>query len=232
MAKIFGVFFLVLILAFSAWAFFFARGETMTFLNSFRMDMSGFFSDSSSAERIQELTLRVKDLEFALHESKATSTLEGRYHYKVAKVYSEYPYNDGGTFVMNAGSADGIKIGMPVMASEGVLLGKVISTKRTQALVETIFSPDWKSSVGIGGENIKAVVAGGITPTLDLIPKESKIKDGDEVVNLSPDYPMHAYLGTALHAKAVPNDVWQKAELTPPFRFEGLDSVLVIIDFP
>ncbi|OIO36064.1 MAG: hypothetical protein AUJ72_06205 [Candidatus Omnitrophica bacterium CG1_02_46_14] len=221
----------IIVLVFLVWAFFFAREATMHTFNVLRMGAMDLFSASSTTDRIQILTLQVKDLEMELSRVTASSTVEGRYHYKIAAVYSEYPYNDGGTIIIDVGSVDGITAGMPVMASEGVLLGKVTSVRRTQSEVETIFSPRWKSSVGVGNERIKAVVEGGIVPTLNLISKEAELGSGENVINLSSDYPLYAFLGTAGNARAVPNDVWQKAELTAPYRFENLISVLVVTDF-
>lgn len=224
--------FAVIVLAFLAWAFFFAREGTMHALGSFGTAVSRIFSSPPAAEEVTALRLRVKDLEQKLREANATSTAAGKYHYKIANVYSKYPYNDEGTLVVDVGSADGIKAGMPVMASEGVLLGKIIAVRRTQSEVITIFSPNWKSSAGIGLSGAKAVVEGGITPTLDLIPRGVDVKEGEDVVNLSPDYPFRAYLGTLEQMVAVPNDIWRRAELSVPYRFEELNTVLVVIDFP
>lgn len=232
MNKVLRISLTVIALAFLVWAFFFVREGTMRFFTSMRTQIGSLFTASSSAARVEQLSLKVKDLEFALEKANASSTFEGRYHYKIARVYSEYPYNDGGKLVIDAGSADGLRAGMPVMASEGVLLGRVATVRRTQSEVMTVFSPEWKSSVGIGTDRVKAVLEGGLVPMLTLIPKDTTIGDDASVVNLSPDYPLDARIGAAAHAIAVPNDVWQKAELEPLYRFEGLSTVLVVTDFP
>lgn len=215
-----------------AWALVFARSGTMRALDAARGAVEGMFAASSTASTVRELAVENESLRFALRAASASSTVLGRYHYRAVDVYSRYPYNDKGVLTVNAGSADGIRPGMPVVAAEGVLLGTVTRVERTESEVQTIFSPDWKSSVAIGTSSVKAVLTGGIAPTLSLIPKGAAIGDGDEVTNLSPDYPFGSYLGTVADLAAVPNDVWQTAQVETSFKLEDIDRVMVVLDFP
>lgn len=222
----------VIVAAILAWGVFFGRGNVMRAVGGVRSTIGGFFTASSSAATVQALSIENAGLRAALVAASASSTLVGRYHYRVGQVYSRYPYNDKGMLVVNVGSAEGIRPGMPVMAGEGVLLGRVASVERTESEVQTIFSPDWKSTVEVGTSSVKAVLEGGITPTLSLIPKEAMIADGAAVTNLSPEYPFGASLGSAVGVEAVPNDVWQKADVATPFKLETVTNVLIVLDFP
>jgi len=232
MRHFFKWFFAVLAVLALAWAVFFARPQVMRALFNVRSGIQNAFSATSTAETIQALSVENESLRAELRAANATSTVTGRYHYRVAEVYSRYPYNDEGMLAVDAGSADGIRVGMPVVEAEGVLLGKVVRVERTESEVQTIFSPDWKSSVAVGTSSVKAVLEGGITPTLSLIPKGTAVGNGDEITNISPDYPFGAYVGEVNGIRAVPNDVWQTADVGTSFKLEGVTEALIVLDFP
>jgi rod shape-determining protein MreC len=176
-------------------------------------EIAGLKADSNLAEKAQQLK-------------------EDKYHYKIAEIYSRYPFNDQSMVVINLGSADGIKEGMPVFLERGVLFGKVRTVRRTQSDVETIFNTSWKTSVSIGTGNVKAVYVGGPIPTLDFIPKDAKIAAGDSILNIAPDLPLHVSLGTVLSMDPSSYDVWQRAKISPDFDLNTFNTVLVMIDFP
>lgn len=157
---------------------------------------------------------------------------EERYRYKTAEIYSRYPFNDQSAVFINLGSIDGIQEGMPVFVEKGILLGKVKRTHRTQSEIETIFSPQWRSSVSLGDEKIKAAYLGGSVPMLDLIQKDASIASGDKVVSVSPDVPLGTLLGTIDEVEEGTYDVWQRAKVKPLFSPESFFTVLVLVDFP
>lgn len=156
----------------------------------------------------------------------------GRYHYKTAGVFSNYPFNNYASLIINAGSDDGIKVGMPVLAGEGVLLGKIKEVSRTQSEVATIFDPNWRSAAAFGPNRIKALLIGGPAPYLDLISKEATTTIGDSVFNLAKDFPLNLNLGKILNSESGEESIWFRAKVEPPVHFEGLRKVMVILDFP
>jgi len=150
----------------------------------------------------------------------------------VAGVYSRYPFNDRRLIVINLGERDGVKIGMPVLASEKVILGRITAVRHTQATVQTLFDPEWRESVAIGENLVKALLKGGLPPTLELIDREARIAEGASVFNLSPELPLHFFLGKVSGVRAVAGEPWQKAELQTPYDLDNLNQVFVIKDFP
>ena len=169
--------------------------------------------------------------ELALQKQKARLG-EGRYRYKLARVYSRYPFNDQSVVFLDVGSENGIKEGMPVFVEEGIFLGKVKHVNRTQSEVETIWSATWKTSVAVGPEKVKAVYAGGSAPRLELVPKEANIKEGDRVVSIAPDLPLGVLLGEVAVSDAATYDVWKTAKVEPLFSPESFSTALVLVDFP
>lgn len=153
-------------------------------------------------------------------------------HYLETRLYSRYPFNDKGVIVVAAGLDDGVRPDMPVMAREGVLLGRVSNVKQTQSEVETIFNPAWRSSVYIGKKNVKAVLRGGEVPTIEFVPKETVISKGEAITNGSPSLPLGAFLGTISLARAVNSDLWQSANIDPGYTLDDITFVLLVTDFP
>lgn len=166
----------------------------------------------------------------ALRSAKSFSFTRNR-HYLEASLYSRYPFNDKEILVIDAGSDDGIKEGMPVFLRENVLLGKISSTKKTQSEVETIFNSAWRSSVFIGSKKIKAVLHGGKSPILELVPKGTVLERGDLVVNSSPDFPLGAYIGTVLNIYNDGSDLWFTADVDIGYSIQDAENVFVAADF-
>ncbi len=161
-----------------------------------------------------------------------SSIRSGRYDYKEASVFSNYPFNNYASIAIGLGSDDGIGVGMPVMAAEGVLLGKIKNVKRTVSEVETIFDPNWRSAVVFGANRSKALLVGGPAPYLDLISKEDISNVGDPVLSTAKDFPMNLLAGKILNQESGDNDAWYRAKMEPPFHFENLEKVLVVLNFP
>ncbi|MEW6617172.1 MAG: rod shape-determining protein MreC [Patescibacteria group bacterium] len=203
--------------------------DIATFLHDGGAFVGSLFSKQHT---IQDLLLENESLRQHITSLTVIREKKERYHYKIARVYSQYPFNDAASIIIDIGSDEGIKVGMPVMVKEGILLGKIKNVKRTQSEVETIFSPEWKISVNIGKEMIKAVLSGGPTPRVDLIPIDENVSFGDQVTNSVSDFPMGAFLGTVSEISKNTNDAWKKSALKVPYKIEFLNTVLVIVDFP
>ena len=206
-----------------------AHRDIAAFLNDGKSFFASMFSKQHSLE---ELSLENESLKKQIESLNFPREKTERYHYKIAQAYSHYPFNDAGLTIIDLGTDDGIRVGMPVMVKEGILFGKIKNVKRTQSEVETIFSPEWKTSVNIGTGAIKAVLNGGPTPNIDLIPIEGNVAFGDEVVNGAAEFPIGSLLGTLSEITKSTNDVWKKSSLKLPYKLESLNSVLVIVDFP
>lgn len=206
-----------------------ARRDIATFLRDGGALLGSLFSKQHT---LQELTLENESLKQQLASLSVPREKKERYHYKIARVYSQYPFNDAASIIVDLGSDDGIIVGMPVMIKEGILLGKVKDVKRTQSEIETIFSPEWKMSVNIGKKMVKAVLNGAPTPNVDLIPIDEDVSFGDEVTNNTSDFPMGAFLGTVSEINKNSNDVWKRSPLKTPYKIEFLNTVLITVDFP
>lgn len=213
---------------------FFSRTAVVHFFQNLRLSFLGAADSDFSYESYQNLKIQNEVLIQNSANGKNTVPVIslGRYHYKSANVFSDYPFNNYASLAVDLGADDGIKVGMPVLSHEGVLLGKVKEVRRTQSEIETIFDPNWRSAVVFGANRSKAVLIGGPAPYLDLISKEASAAIGDPVFNLAGNFPLNLLVGKILSWESGENNIWSKAKLEPLAHFENLGKVLVVIDFP
>ncbi|TSA46467.1 rod shape-determining protein MreC [bacterium] len=215
-------------------AIFLSRAALAHFFQNLRVLVFGSADPNFSYESYEDLKMENNVLtQNSLGGKNGEFSFDsGRYRYKTASVFSDYPFNNYASLIVNAGSDDGIKVGMPVLSGEGVLLGKIKEVSRTQSEVATIFDPNWRSAAAFGPNRVKALLIGGPAPYLDLISKEATTTIGDSVFNLAKDFPLNLNLGKILSSESEEEGIWFKAKIEPPVHFEGLAKVLVILDFP
>ena len=211
---------ILLIILFVAAAFFF-RNEILSF--------SGLVHtldyEKAEALRLENLVLKT-ELETLREKDGAV-----RDFYATAKIYSRYPFNDRRLLTINLGEGSGMRVGMPVLVREGVLLGKISEVFGRQSSVETIFDPAWRSSVVID-KDTKALLEGGVMPKLTLISRDSTVGEGARVLNTSPEFPLELFVGEIKEVAPASDDVWLTAKVDTLYDIDDLDEVLVVTNFP
>lgn len=146
-------------------------------------------------------------------------------------VFSRYPYGAEGLLTIAAGANEGIKEGFPVLATPGTLLGKVTRVERTRSEVTTIFNPSWRSSVRFGASDTKALLEGGESPRLTLIPRGKELAEHTRVVNIDPAFPFGLFVGTSGALVDEAAEPWRAAPLQAPYQEADLGEVLVLMNF-
>ena len=149
-----------------------------------------------------------------------------------APVYSRYPYGVEGLLTIALGANDGIKEGFPVLATPGTLLGKVTRVERTRSEVVTIFNPSWRSSVQLGTNGTKALLEGGESPRLTLIPRGKEPSEHARVVSVDSAFPFGLFVGASGAVMDETTEPWRTAPLETPYEESDLMEVLVLMNFP
>lgn len=202
---------------------------------SFYQDTSNFFKSlfdrSFDYKRFSEMQLENERLSFEIEKISEGSQINRNIEKKEALVYSRYPFSGSDRVVINAGEEEGVSESMPVLY-KGFLFGRVINTSNHQSEVQTVFDPEWKNSVGVGNYSDKAVFEGGSKPSVDLIPKDSSVEVGDEVFNLSPDYPIYQSIGTISELNSNAGELWKTGQVDIPYDVSQIKKVEVLVDFP
>lgn len=206
----------------------------LAFLAFFRGSLHSFFSDpdrqAAEIDLANQYRLLLGENEYLRSELEETR-IAVLGNIKPANVYSRYPFADRNILVIDQGSDQDIKEGMPVLAARGVLLGKVGKVSKNFSEVQTIFDPTWRSSVGIGDQEVKALLVGGAVPSLDLIESTAAVNDGDAVFNISPDFPYGLAIGQLADLRKPPAQPWFQGELAAFPDAAGAKQVLVDIGF-
>jgi rod shape-determining protein MreC len=136
--------------------------------------------------------------------------------------------------IINLGSDDGIRRGMPVVTNQG-LVGRVEAVNSSAAKVQLITDSASKVNVRLQPSNTQAVLLGSLTGdiSLDMIPQNAQVQVGDLVLTsgLGGSYPPNILVGQVTGVRRREQDLFQKASVQSAVDFSRLEIVLVIINF-
>ena len=136
--------------------------------------------------------------------------------------------------IINRGSDDGIKRGMPVVTQNG-LAGRVVQVTASGARVSLLTDPITRINVRIEPSRSVAVLTGSITGdiTLEQIPQEAEISPGNLILTsgLGGNYPQNIIVGQITSVRFRENALFQSASVQPVTDFDDISIVLVITNF-
>jgi rod shape-determining protein MreC len=136
--------------------------------------------------------------------------------------------------IINVGSNDGILRGMPVVTDQG-LVGRVDAVIADAARVQLITDAASNVNVRLQNAETDASLVGSVTGdvTLDLIPQDVTIEEGDLVLTsgLGGGYPPDLIVGQVINLRSRDFDLFKRATVQPVVDFNDLKIVLVIVNF-
>jgi rod shape-determining protein MreC len=136
--------------------------------------------------------------------------------------------------IINRGSDDGLRRGMPVVSSQG-LVGRVAAVTAGAARVQLITDPGSAVNVRVQPSGAEALLTGSITGELSIesIPQEANVQIGDLVLTsgLGGNYPPDILIGQISGVSKLPVELFQTASVQPIVEFSNLKVVLVITNF-
>lgn len=136
--------------------------------------------------------------------------------------------------IINRGSDDGLRRGMPVVSSQG-LVGRVAAITANGARVQLLTDPGTAINVRIQPSGAEALLQGSITGdlTVEAIPQDANIQTGDLVLTsgLGGNYPANILIGQISGVRQRPVELFQNATVQPVVDFSLIDIVLVIVNF-
>src|SRR3990172_1482394 len=154
--------------------------------------------------------------------------------YQAAAVIGRDPSPFLHYIVINRGSDDGIRRGMPVVGQEG-LVGRVAQVTANAARVELITDPASQVSVRLQPSNVDGVLVGSITGDLSiaLIPQDAALGAGDLVFTsgIGGLYPGNILIGQVSSVRQEAQALFQTASVQPVVDYTRLEIVLVITNF-
>jgi len=139
-----------------------------------------------------------------------------------------------GHFILNKGSGDGVKKGMPVINSNKNVVGKIIQVGRSNSRVRLISHPDSVFSAQIQEQDVKAEIKGegGYRVKLDFIPADKKVEKDQIVItsSLGKDYPEGLLVGKIKNVEQKDVKPFQVANVKPYFE-KNNDHLFIINNY-
>ncbi len=145
-------------------------------------------------------------------------------------------YSTDGTssaLLINRGTRDGIEASMPVIVSDGVLVGQVRSVGPASAVVALVADPSVRASAKTIGTKAEGLLQGvrGLEIILDKVPRTATLTPGDRLVTTGTDgvFPPYLFIGTIATVDAPRNDIFQSALVTSAVPIQRLRVVSVLL---
>lgn len=153
----------------------------------------------------------------------------------IAEVVGGSPQNGLFFLLIDKGSEDGIKVGMPVIIGENCLVGKILETNESYSKVLLIYDGNSKVSVMASESRIKGILRGGFgyEMTLDMVPRDSDLKEDDIIITSGEDmqFPKGLIAGTIKEIKKFDNQIFQQVSVRPIFEINEIEKVFVILNY-
>lgn len=136
--------------------------------------------------------------------------------------------------IIDKGTQDGIRYGMPVVTQQG-LVGRIDAVIANAARVKLITDSTSVVNIRLQSADIEAQLLGSLTGdlSLDMIPLEENIEPGDVVLTsgLGGNYPPNIFVGQVLSTQRRENALFQTASVQPIVDFASINAVLVVNNF-
>ena len=189
---------------------------------------------------ISRLQVQIIEIQQELTEAQVLASLvdyarsRSENRYVAAAVIGRDPSPFLHYVIINRGSDDGFRKGMPVVTQQG-LVGQISAVTAGAARVQLINDPGSTVNVLLQQSETEAVLVGNISGeiNLELIPQAAKIQTGDIIVTsgYGGNYPPNLLVGQVSTVRSNAYDLFQSASVQPAVDFSQLEIVLVITNF-
>lgn len=187
--------------------------------------------------RLQSEIIRLEDL---AKEVEVLSTLvdfaaaNPQSKYLGANVIAYDPSPFMSYVIINRGSDDGLRRGMPVVTSQG-LVGRITAVNPVASRVQLITDPGSHINVRMQSTDAEGILSGQITGevVLENLPQNDLVQPGDLVLTsgLGGSFPPDIIVGQVTSVRQHDYDLFQSASVQPVVDFANLEIVLVITNF-
>lgn len=191
-------------------------------------------------EQNAQLETQIIDLQSQLREADVLYALldfarsRPENAYKAAAVIGRDPSPFLHYVIIDRGSDDGLRYGMPVVTAQG-LVGRIAAVTSSASRVQLITDPSSIVNVRLKTGQSEVQLEGSITGdlTLEMVPQDVTLTVGDLVLTsgIGGTYPADILVGQVLSARKVLTDIFQTAAVQSAVDFSNLQAVLVITNF-
>ena len=189
---------------------------------------------------IAGLQTQIVELQQQLRESQVLYALldfarkQPENEYVAASVIGKDPSPFLHYVIIDHGSDDGLRHGMPVVTQQG-LVGRVDAVTAGAARVQLITDPGSNVNISLQSLQTEALLTGSLTGdiNIEMIPQDIDLKVGELVLTsgLGADYPGDIVIGQIVSTRKRETDLFQTASVQAAVDFTTLRAVLVITNF-
>jgi rod shape-determining protein MreC len=190
--------------------------------------------------QVSQLQAQVIELQQRVNETEILAALvdfsrtNPESTYKAAAVIGRDPSPFLHYVVINRGSNDDIRRGMPVVTNQG-LVGRVDAVIADAARVQLITDPASAVNIRLQNAETDAVLLGSVTGdvSLDMISQDILVQSGDLILTsgLGGGFPPDLIIGQVISTRSLEFELFQQATVQPAVDFTRLEIVLVITNF-
>ncbi len=177
-------------------------------------------------QRVNETEILAALVDFSRSNPEST--------YKAASVIGRDPSPFLHYIIINRGSNDDIRRGMPVVTNQG-LVGRIDAVIADAARVQLITDPASTVNVYLQNVETSAVLSGSVTGdvSLDMISQNVVVDPGDLILTsgLGGGFPADLIIGQVVTLRSLEFELFQQATVQPAVDFSRLEIVLVITNF-
>lgn len=206
--------------------------------------LSGFTISREEVDELRaqnaELRKRNAELEEAALENERLRELVGfaesaGLKSKGAHVIGRPSSSWEGVAVLDVGTEDGVRPGMPVLAAEG-LVGQVVESSRGSCRVRLLTDQRSGAAAMVQRTRATGIVHGSVEGvlTLDYVDRKTVPKTGDAVLTsgLGGVYPKGLVIGEVGQVDLRPSDLFPRIVIESHVPFASLEEVLVLLAEP
>lgn len=163
---------------------------------------------------------------------------EKKYKYVMSNVISRGDIGESSerteTILIDKGLKEGVYAGLPVLSSQGIIIGKIAEAK--EDIAKVILTNNVKCKLAatvLNQQKTSGVTEGelGLTIKMGFIPQFDQIKAGDMIITsgLERTIPRGLIIGRVAEVKKESNELWQTATIEPMVDSDELVIVSVLI---
>lgn len=203
-------------------------------LNALRQDNAVLEQENAALQteviELQE-QLREAEVYYALLDF-ARSSPEDQYIAALVIGRDPSPFMD--YVILDHGTNDGVKAGMPVVTEKG-LIGRIDGVTANASRVQLITSIDFQANVVTQDTETEGVLNGSITGdlTMEMVSQDRKLQPGDLVLTsgLGGNFPGDVLVGEVGTVIKRENALFQSCTIQSAVDFSSLEVVLIIENF-
>jgi len=136
--------------------------------------------------------------------------------------------------IIDHGTDDGIRHGMPVVTQQG-LVGKIDAVTASAARVQLITDPGSVVNVRLQTQSAEGQISGSVTGeiTLEMVAQNISLSSGEILLTsgLGGNFPTDVLVGQVQEVERTENQLFQSASIQPVVDFTAVRAVLVITNF-